>query len=105
MPSLAGTSGRALTTTTSMSGIISWMMETPSGLERSSGRLRLPRLRDMNVLDSLGMNSSARRQGSPSMGSTLITSAPMSASIMPPNGPAIICVNSRILIPSSGPAM
>ncbi len=44
-----------------------------------------------------------RRVSSPPFGfSTLITSAPMSASSIVQNGPAIICVKSSTLTPSRG---
>src|SRR5579883_3678106 len=43
------------------------------------------------------------RVWSPSSGSTLITSAPWSASSMVQNGPASICVRSTIRTPSSAP--
>ena len=45
---------------------------------------------------------SRRRVRSPSIGSTLITSAPMSASIMPHVGPMTMCVNSTTRSPASG---
>ena len=45
---------------------------------------------------------SSRRVRSPSIGSTLITSAPMSASIMPQVGPITMCVNSTTRRPASG---
>jgi hypothetical protein len=45
------------------------------------------------------------RTRSPPGGSTLITSAPWSASIMVPSGPEIIEVVSRMRMPSSGPGM
>src|ERR1044071_2840925 len=45
-----------------------------------------------------------RRSGSPSPGgSTLITSAPKSASVLPQNGPAISVPSSRTLMPFRGP--
>src|ERR1051325_11702291 len=64
---------------------------------------RFPRFRLAYVRDSFGTSSRKRRQGSPSIGSNLMHSAPISARCMPQNGPAMICVNSRTFTPESGP--
>ena len=45
----------------------------------------------------------SQRWGSPSGGSTLMTSAPRSASIIAHHGPAMALVRSRILMSASGP--
>src|SRR5690606_13390035 len=49
------------------------------------------------------MISACKRQGSPSGGSTLTTSAPISASNEPASGPAMIWVQSRTRTPASAP--
>jgi hypothetical protein len=51
-----------------------------------------------------GRNGGSRRLTSPTGGSTLITSAPMSASRQPQSGPAQVVVTSTTRTPSSGPA-
>ena len=67
------------------------MTSRPSGFRRSSARLRLLRLRAMNeALSPFTRTLPAWRDGSPvPRGSTLITSAPMSASIWVQKGPKI----------------
>jgi len=57
---------------------------------------RLPRFWLMNGRLSLGMNSACSRQGSPSSGSTLTTSAPISDNSDDAMGPAMIWLQSRI---------
>src|SRR5438045_7642433 len=73
-------------------------MSRPSGCLRSTARLFLLRLKT-------GKNPapacSRRRVLSPSSGSTLITSAPRSASISPHEGPITMCANSTTRTPSS----
>ena len=65
--------------------------------------LRLLRLMPRNAADSPLMNGGPmRRESSPPGFSTLTTSAPMSASSIVQNGPAITCVQSRMVTPSSG---
>ena len=105
MPRAAGTSDRALITTTSADSASRWTIRRPSGVVRSSGRLRFPRFKAMKARFSPGANSSMYLQGSPHGGSTLITSAPMSASSMPANGPAYIWLNSKTVRPVNGPDM
>src|SRR6185436_19635340 len=71
----------------------------PSGRARSIARLFLLRLKT-------GKNpapaASRRRVLSPASGSTLITSAPRSASTRPHEGPITMCANSTTRTPSSG---
>src|SRR5947207_5327839 len=73
-------------------------MSRPSACFRSTARLFLFRLKT-------GKNpapaASSRRVLSPSSGSTLITSAPRSASIRPQEGPITMCANSTTRTPSS----
>ncbi len=66
---------------------------------------RLLRFIIMNALDSpLTSGGVKRRVSSPSgKRSTLITSAPMSASSMPAVGPDMMCATSMTLSPASGP--
>ena len=76
----------------------------PSNL-RSNATPRLLRLSIMNAADSPSKSGGRKpRVASPSVtGSTLITSAPMSASIRPHVGPAMMCANSTTRRPVSGP--
>src|SRR6185295_20080656 len=73
-------------------------MSRPSACLRSTARLFLFRLKT-------GKNpapaASRRRVLSPSSGSTLITSAPRSASMSPQEGPITMCANSTTRTPSS----
>ncbi|MNS86839.1 hypothetical protein D3C72_1207540 [compost metagenome] len=101
-PSLSMTPGRLFSTTTSASRI----SRRASAASPASFRLR--------VTDCLFRFSEAKfsenpleigghwRSVSPSGDSTLITSAPMSASSMPQNGPAATVQNSTTLTPFSG---
>src|SRR5688572_26916717 len=73
----------------------------PAGVLRSSTMPRLPRLTALNAALSCPAAPAIRRVVSPSGGSTLITSAPISHSCMAQKGPAITCVTSRTRIPSS----
>src|SRR5689334_8990008 len=76
-----------------------------AGCLRSSAMPRLLRFIIMNALDSpLTSGGVKRRVSSPSgTRSTLITSAPMSASSMPAVGPDMMCATSMTLSPESGP--
>ena len=74
-------------------------ISTPSGRFRSSAMSRLPRWQPMNE------PTTAPRMPSPRVGSTLITSAPRSASSIGPNGPARNCPKSMTRTPSSGPGI
>ena len=89
--------------TTSVCGTSLPTISRAAGLERSRGRLFFPRLMEIYVLLSRGTTGEFRRQGSPQGGSTLMTSAPMSASSIPPKGAAIISENSSTRTPVSGP--
>ncbi len=76
-----------------------------AGCFKSSAMPRLLRFIIMNALDSpLTSGGVKRRVSSPSgTRSTLITSAPMSASSMPAVGPDMMCASSMTLSPESGP--
>jgi hypothetical protein len=71
----------------------------PSGLCRSIAMLFLLRL---NIGKKPAPAPSRWRVRSPSIGSTLMTSAPMSASTMPQVGPMTMWVNSTTRSPASG---
>src|SRR3954469_11860947 len=71
----------------------------PSGLRRSTPMLFLFRL---NMGKKPAPAPSSRREWSPSIGSSLITSAPRSASTMPQVGPITMWVNSTTRRPFSG---
>src|SRR6476620_9717166 len=71
----------------------------PSGLRRSSAMLFLLRL---NIGKKPAPAPSRWRVRSPSIGSTLITSAPRSASTMPQVGPMTMWVNSTTRSPFRG---
>ena len=75
----------------------------PSGVCRSSARLFLLRL---NIGKNPAPEPISLRVASPSrpwpIGSTLMTSAPRSASTMPQVGPITMCVNSTIRKPAYG---
>src|SRR5918998_6576464 len=73
----------------------------PGAVLRSSTMPRLPRLTALNAALSWPVAPAIRRVESPSGGSTLITSAPISHSCIAQKGPAITCVTSRTRIPSS----
>src|SRR3546814_6758926 len=58
----------------------------------------------MKAADSPAMSGgSMRRVSSPASFSTLITSAPMSASMRPQTGPAMMCASSTTRQPARGP--
>src|SRR3954469_15527098 len=97
-PSLSSAPGRKFSVSTS--AVLSSLRTSalPSGCARSIARLFLLRLKT-------GKNpapaASRRRVLSPASGSTLITSAPRSASISPQDGPITMCANSTTRTPSS----
>ena len=66
---------------------------------------RLLRFIIMKAADSPSMSGGRKRRASspPGIFSTLTTSAPMSASMTPQAGPAMICANSITRRPVSGP--
>ncbi len=74
-------------------------ISAPSGLRRSSAMLFLLRL---NIGKKPAPAPSRWRVRSPSIGSTLITSAPRSASTRPQVGPMTMWVNSTTRRPASG---
>src|SRR6185436_1320375 len=67
---------------------------------RFNTRLRLPRLTALKAGLSLPTAPTVRRVDSPAGDSTLITSAPRSASMTEQKGPATNCVTSRTRRPS-----
>src|SRR5260221_6171807 len=71
----------------------------PSGWARSTARLFLLRLK---IGKKPAPAASRRRVLSPASGSTLMTSAPRSASTRPQEGPMTMCANSATRTPSSG---
>src|SRR4029450_8728766 len=76
----------------------------PSGAFRFRVMLFLLRFTDMKYVDSPPTNGGQLRVSSPLPGSsTLMTSAPMSPSILAQKGPARTRVRSRIRTPVSGP--
>ena len=78
------------------------MISCASGCLRSSTRLRLLRLSAVKLtLSPLRIGGVARLM-SPPGGSTLTTSAPMSASSVPHSGPAMKFASSMTRIPASG---
>src|SRR3954468_18988860 len=75
----------------------------PSWLRRFSDSERLLRLKAAKYQESPSLTTPCCRKGSPAPGgSTLITSAPISASIIVQNGPARMRVRSTTLIPDNG---
>src|SRR3970040_545999 len=98
-PSLSSAPGRKFSVTTSLLSISLKTISRPSGRCRSIARLFLLRLKT-------GKNPapapSRRRVLSPAGGSTLMTSAPRSASTRPQDGPITMGANSHPRMPSSG---
>src|SRR3954453_9000532 len=82
-------------------------MRCPSGVDRLSPMLRLLRLSSSNGgLDPSPPNAeSGPREGSPSGGSILMTSAPQSPSTADAAGPATQRPPSPTRLPSVGPGM
>src|SRR5580658_2570620 len=74
-------------------------MRNPSGCFRSTAMSRLPRWQPMKDPTTLP------RMASPRVGSTLMTSAPRSASSIGPKGPARNWPKSMTRMPSSGPGI
>src|SRR5882762_9602948 len=97
-PSLSSAPGRKFSVSTSLRSISLSTRSRPSECLRSTARLFLLRL---NTGKNPAPACSSRRVLSPSSGSTLITSAPRSASIMPQEGPITMCANSTTRTPSS----
>ena len=75
-----------------------------AGFFRSIARLRLLRLRLAKYAPIPGVRDGPiRRVESPSVVSTLMTSAPMSPSVWEQNGPSTTVVMSMTRMPESGP--
>src|SRR5262245_24760680 len=105
-PSSSTTPARRLWTNTSPRATSRLRISIAPSCLRSSARLRLLRLTDMNVVLSSPQNGGAHaRESSPRPGrSILTTSAPMSPRICVQNGPATFWVRSTTTIPLSGSA-
>src|SRR5919201_1464565 len=97
-PSLSSAPGRKFSVSTSLRSTRRRTSSRPSGCLRSTAKLFLLRL---NTGKKPAPACSSRRVLSPSRGSTLITSAPRSASISPQEGPITMCANSTTRTPSS----
>src|SRR5687767_555895 len=98
-PSLSSAPGRKFSVSTSAFLSSLRTRSRPSGFCRSIARLFLLRL---NTGKNPAPAASSRRVLSPAGGSTLITSAPRSASTSPQDGPITMCANSTTRTPSSG---
>src|SRR3954468_14296586 len=97
-PSLSSAPGRKFSVSTSLFSTSRNTRSRPSGCLRSTAKLFLLRLKTGK---KPAPACSRRRVLSPSSGSTLITSAPRSASIKPHEGPITMCANSTTRTPSS----
>ncbi len=104
MPSRSAVPGRKFSTNTSHC-VARWRAAfCPSSVLRSSTMLRLLRFRlSVYSVSPPRRVSPVLRMLSPSGGSTLMISAPMSPSSMVHSGPAIIWVRSSTRMPCSGP--
>src|SRR5687768_7009390 len=98
-PSLSSAPGRKFSVSTSAFFSSLRTRSRPSGFCRSTARLFLLRL---NTGKKPAPAASRRRVLSPASGSSLITSAPRSASTSPQEGPITMCANSTTRTPSSG---
>src|SRR5918996_4670957 len=98
-PSLSRAPGRKFSVSTSAFLSSLRTSSRPSAFCRSTAKLFLLRL---NTGKNPAPAASSRRVLSPSRGSTLITSAPRSASTSPQDGPITMCANSTTRTPSSG---
>src|SRR6267378_1589264 len=97
-PSLSSAPGRKFSVSTSLRSTSRSTRSRPSGCLRSTAKLFLLRLKTGK---KPAPACSRRRVLSPSSGSTLITSAPRSASSSPHEGPITMCANSTTRTPSS----
>src|SRR3954468_22312348 len=97
-PSLSSAPGRKFSVRTSLRSSSRSTSSRPSACLRSTAKLFLLRL---NTGKKPAPACSRRRVLSPSSGSTLITSAPRSASASPQEGPITMCANSTTRTPSS----
>ena len=100
-PSLSSAPGRYASRNTSDLPASLRRISTASERLRSSTRLRLLRL-SATKLTLSPLRIGVARPMSPCGGSTLITSAPMSASSVPASGPAMKFASSITFIPASG---
>src|SRR6185503_12498734 len=98
-PSLSSAPGRKFSVSTSADFSSLSTSARPSAFCRSTARLFLLRLKTGKNPEPA---ASRRRVLSPARGSTLITSAPRSASTSPQEGPITMCANSTTRTPSSG---
>src|SRR6185295_6711495 len=98
-PSLSSAPGRKFSVSTSALSRSRCTMSRPSARFRSTARLFLLRL---NTGKKPAPAACSRRVLSPSIGSTLMTSSPRSASASPQLGPITMCANSTTRTPSSG---
>src|SRR6185503_2272094 len=98
-PSLSSAPGRKFSVSTSADFSSLSTSARPSAFCRSTARLFLLRLKTGKNPEPA---ASRRRVLSPASGSTLITSAPRSASTSPQEGPITMCANSTTRTPSSG---
>src|SRR2546425_2304162 len=95
--------GRKFSTSTSLFTASLRTSASPSGALRLSATLRLLRFTAMKYVASPPTNGGQRRVSSPLPGSsTLMTSAPISPSIIVQKGPARTRVRSRTRAPASG---
>src|SRR5688572_4878410 len=98
-PSLSSAPGRKFSVSTSACRSSLTTSARPASFCRSTARLFLLRL---NTGKKPAPAASSRRVLSPARGSTLMTSAPRSASASPQEGPITMCANSTTRTPSSG---
>src|SRR5215831_16328570 len=98
-PSLSSAPGRYASSTTSDTRASLSRISIACGRLRSSMRLRLLRLSATKLTLSPSRIGGVARPMSPCGGSTLITSAPMSASSVPASGPAMKFASSMTLHP------
>src|SRR5262249_15292114 len=101
-PSLSSAPGRYASRNTSDLAARARRIVVASGRLRSSTRLRLLRLSATKLTLSPLRIGGVARPMSPCSGSTLITSAPMSASSVPASGPAMKLASSMTRMPASG---
>src|SRR6266851_2349530 len=101
-PSLSSAPGRYASRNTSDVAASRRSASIAGGCLRSSTRLRLLRLSATKLTLSPARIGGVARPMSPCGGSTLITSAPMSARSVPASGPAMKLASSMTRIPASG---
>src|ERR1700730_9760572 len=104
-PSLSSAPRRYASSTTSDMRASLSRISIACGRLRSSTRLRLLRLSAVRLTPPPSRSGGVARPMSPCGGSTLTTSAPMSASSVPASGPAMKFASSMTRTPASGFAM